>query len=158
MSALAARAPLIGRTTELAALRAGFQQAAAGRMGAVLIAGDAGVGESRLVEEFAAATPEADAFVLAAHCVDLGEHEIPYAPVMGALRPLATRLEPAELEEVVGPARGDLAWLVPGLGEAGGAAGSATGAFGRARLFELLLDLGRLAARRPVLLAIEDLH
>jgi hypothetical protein len=110
-------------------------------MGAALIAGDAGVGKSRLAGELAAATPEGEAFVLVGHCLDLGEHEIPYAPVIGALRALPALLEASELEAVVGPARGELAWLVPGLGEASGTSGSATGGFGRARLFELLLGV-----------------
>ena len=65
--------------------------------------------------ELAAELEEADALVLVGHCVELGEHEIPYAPVTGAL---PTLLEPAELDDVAGSAAGDLGWLVPGLGEA----------------------------------------
>ena len=150
----------IGRKTEMAALRAAFRQASAGRMGAVLIAGEAGVGKSRLVAEFAAELPETEAFVLVGQGVELGEHEIPYAPVIGALRPLPTLLSPDELDEVAGPMGRELAGLVPAVGEASRASGSGgAGAFGRARLFELLLGLlGRLGARRSAVLVIEDLH
>ena len=144
----------------MAALRTAFRQAAAGRMGAVLIAGEAGVGKSRLVAEFAAELPESEAFVLVGQGVALGEHEIPYAPVMGALRSLPTLLSPDELDEVAGPMGRELAGLVPGVGEASWASGSgATDAFGRARLFELLLGLlGRLGAQRSAVVVIEDLH
>ena len=144
----------------MATLRAAFRQAAAGRMGAVLIAGEAGVGKSRLVAEFAAELPESEAFVLVGQGVALGEHEIPYAPVMGALRSLPTLLSPDALDEVAGPMGRELAGLVPGVGEASWASGSgATDAFGRARLFELLLGLlGRLGARRSAVVVVEDLH
>ena len=106
MSGVAVRSPLIGRRTELAALWDAFRQAAAGQMGAVLIAGEAGVGKSRLVAEFAAELPESEAFVLVGQCVELGEHEIPYVSVMGALRPLPKLLAPEELDEVAGPMGG----------------------------------------------------
>jgi hypothetical protein len=56
---------------------------------------------------------------------------------------MAAQLEPAALEDVLGPARSEVARLVPDLGE-GSATATGTGAFATARLFELLLAvLGR---------------
>jgi len=81
--------------------------------------------------------------VLVGNCVELGEGELPYAPVAGALLSMAAQLEPAALEDVLGPARSEVARLVPDLGE-GSATATGTGAFATARLFELLLGvLGR---------------
>jgi hypothetical protein len=60
--------------------------------------------------------------------------------VTEALRGLARELDPAELAAVAGPARADLARLVPDLawdGEA--AAGAEVAGAGQGRLFELLL-------------------
>jgi hypothetical protein len=53
--------------------------------------------------------------VLRGGCVPLGEEGVPFAPVVEALRGLAGDLDPAELEVVAGPARADLARLVPDL-------------------------------------------
>jgi DNA-binding CsgD family transcriptional regulator len=81
--------PLVGREAELAALQEAAEQAAAGRARAVLVAGDAGVGKSRLVTELVARAEAGHALALVGHCVELGEGELPYAPVAGALRALA---------------------------------------------------------------------
>ncbi|MEU4744746.1 AAA family ATPase, partial [Actinosynnema sp. NPDC023658] len=43
--------PLVARSREMARLRAALDEAARGQAGAVLIAGDAGVGKTRLVDE-----------------------------------------------------------------------------------------------------------
>ena len=142
-------------------LWAAVERAAGGSSAAVLIGGEAGVGKSRLLLEFAEAARAEELLVLLGRCVDVGDGELPYAPVAGALRSLAAQLAPAELQAALGPARAELARLVPGLGgdEADPAAPASAGPLGQARLFELLLGtLGRLAARRPVLLLIEDLH
>src|SRR5690242_20468984 len=93
----------VGRAEELATLRAALDQAAVGRTSAVLVVGEAGVGKSRLVSELAAQVPEGEATVLFGHCVEVGDGELPYAPVVGALRALAAQLEPDELEDVIGP-------------------------------------------------------
>jgi predicted ATPase len=135
-----------------------MERAGAGHTMTVLVAGDAGVGKSRLVAEFATEAEAQGALVLAGNCVDLGEGELPSAPVAGALRSMAAQLEPAALEDVLGPARAELARLVPDLGD-GSATATATGAFATVRLFELLLGvLGRAGALAPVLLVIEDLQ
>src|SRR6266540_1513436 len=107
---------------------------------------------------------EQDVRVLRGGCVPLGEEGLPFAPVTAALRGLAGKLDPAELEAVAGPARADLGRLLPDLAwGAGAAAAAAVGAGGagasQGRLFELLLGVvERLAATAPLLLVMEDLH
>jgi tetratricopeptide (TPR) repeat protein len=116
------------------------------------------VGKSRLVAEVAAQARAEGATVLVGHCVDLGEGELPFAPIAGALRALFAQLGADELDNVLGTARGEVAQLVPDLGWAEEPPGR-TGAFATARLFKLVLGvLGRAAAPAPVLLVVEDLH
>jgi predicted ATPase len=150
----------VGRTQELARLRGLLARAAGGEPLLVLLGGEAGVGKTRLAEQFAAAAQEQGARVLVGGCVPLGEEGLPFAPVVQALRGLADQLDPAELQAVAGPARAELARLLPDLAwgrEA--AAGTAVAGAGQGRLFELLLGVVlRLAASAPLLLIMEDLH
>jgi DNA-binding CsgD family transcriptional regulator len=71
----------VGRSEELALLDAGLA-----RMPAfAFVAGESGVGKSRLVAEFEA---RAEVPVLVGHCLELGGTTLPYAPLVDALRPL----------------------------------------------------------------------
>ena len=159
MSVPAGTRSLVARAAELAALRAAVERAASGEAATVVVSGDAGVGKSRLVEELMRTARDDGALVLLGRCVDVGEGELAYAPIAGALRSLAAQIEEAELEAVLGPARGELARLVPELAGPDSAPPVGSAAFGRARVFELLLGtLGRLGQRRPVVLVVEDLH
>jgi DNA-binding CsgD family transcriptional regulator len=163
----------VGRTTELTRLRDLLTRAAAGEPLVALIAGEAGVGKTRLVEQLAAAATQQGARVLRGGCVPLGEEGLPFAPVTETLRGLADQLGPAELAAVAGPARRELARLVPDLarlapdlgwgGEVAGVAGvtgvARVAGASQGRLFELLLGVvQRLAATAPLLWVLEDLH
>jgi DNA-binding CsgD family transcriptional regulator/tetratricopeptide (TPR) repeat protein len=155
------RGRFVGRTQELAWLRQLLTRAADGESLVALVGGEAGVGKTRLVEQLAAAAGEQGVRVLGGGCVPLGEEGVPFAPVTQALRGLADQLDPAELETVAGPARQELARLLPDLavnGVVGATAEVAAGA-GQGRLFELLLGVvQRLTARAPLLWVVEDLH
>jgi DNA-binding CsgD family transcriptional regulator len=151
---------LVGRSAELVRLRAALELAVGGQSGATLVAGEAGIGKTRLVSAFADLARAEGAEVLQGGCIPLGEGALPYAPVVEALRGLIRRTPDEELDALAGPGRSELARLVPDLGPVGGEAasdlsiGSAQG-----RLFELLLGvLERLAAARPVVFVVEDLH
>jgi DNA-binding CsgD family transcriptional regulator/tetratricopeptide (TPR) repeat protein len=151
----------VGRTNELTGLRQLLARAGDGEPLLVLLGGEAGVGKTRLVEQFAAAAQEQGARVLGGGCVPLGEEGLPFAPVIEALRGLADDLDADELQAVAGPARQELARLLPDLpwgGEAAAGPPVASRA-GQGRLFERLLGLvQRLAATVPLLWVLEDLH
>jgi predicted ATPase/DNA-binding CsgD family transcriptional regulator len=149
----------VGREEELGRLQRGLQSAAAGQPGTLLIAGEAGVGKTRLVHEFADRVG-GEAQVMLGSCIPLTGGGLPYAPIVDALRPLARDLDPAELDELLGPTPDDLLRLLPGatpppprrLAEP-------ASEYAQVRLFELLLRfLDRLAQRRPVMLVLEDAH
>jgi DNA-binding CsgD family transcriptional regulator/tetratricopeptide (TPR) repeat protein len=149
---------LVGRDAEVAQLRAALERAAAGRPATVLVAGEAGVGKTRLVAELLGDAGELGAVALGGGCLDVGDGVLAYAPMVEALRPLASSMDAEGLERVLGGARGELARLVPELGPPDGGGGQAA-PLAPTRLFELLLGmLHRLAERGPVLLVVEDLH
>jgi predicted ATPase len=149
---------LVGRDDEAARLRAALERAAAGQPAIVLVAGEAGVGKTRLVTELLGLAGGLGAVALSGGCLDVGDGVLAYAPMVEALRPLAGLLDPVELDRVLGGARAELARLVPELG--GQVAGrQAEAPLAPTRLFELLLGvLHRLADRGPVLVVVEDLH
>jgi predicted ATPase len=158
---------LVGRVAEAAQLWAAFERAVAGSPATVVVAGEAGVGKTRLVSELLARARAHGALALVGGCLDVGEGVVAYAPMVEALRPLGELLGPEELERVLAGARPELARLVPELGapvasvsSRGGSVGAeATGVLEPGRLFELLLGvLHRLAERGAVLLVVEDLH
>jgi hypothetical protein len=119
-----------------------------------VLAEEAGIGKTGLVEQLAAAAEEQGVRVLGGGCVPLGEEGVPFAPVIQALRGLAGELDPAELQAVAGPAQQELARLLPDLAWGGDAAPApAVASAGQGQLFELLLGLvERLAASAPLLL------
>ncbi len=147
---------LVGRATERAELEHALRDAIAGRVRVTLVTGEAGVGKSRLVSTFATDAQLAGARVVTGSCLDVGEGVLPYAPFVEALRQLIAELPSHEFDELVGEGRSDLGRLLPEM-----AAGTPTApqAAPAAQLFELILGvLSRLAATRPVVLVIEDVH
>ncbi|WP_370415026.1 AAA family ATPase [Streptomyces fradiae] len=146
----------VGRAGELTALTEALSRAAAGEPQALLLGGEAGVGKTRLVEEFTARARAAGAVVALGGCVEIGADGLPFAPFSTALRALRREL-PEEFAAAAAGQEGELARLLPELGDPTGhepAAEEAT-----ARLFELTVRLLEgLAADRTVALVLEDLH
>jgi DNA-binding CsgD family transcriptional regulator/tetratricopeptide (TPR) repeat protein len=89
------RGPLVGRAAELDRL-AGLvgvpatPGAAPTADGAVLLAGDAGVGKTRLLAELRDRAQTAGYRVLVGHCLDFGDSALPYLPFSEAFGRLAT--------------------------------------------------------------------
>jgi predicted ATPase len=138
----------VGRTAELEALEEDS--------GAVVIAGDAGVGKSRLITELEQRALGQGKLVLIGECLELSDGELPYAPVVTALRPVLH--EQVSADVLTGPERQALSRLWPELGD-GDAIGLQDGPSNQARVFALLLGmLTALTRERPVVFIVEDLH
>lgn len=148
---------LVGRRVELGRLRALLDRAVAGEPVVALVAGEAGVGKSRLVREIVRIAGESGIRVLSGGCVELGGEGLPLAPLMDMLRVVARSTSVEELDRCLGPARRELARLLPELdphAEAGD-----TQERSPTQLLEHVLGLiTRLATGRPLLLVVEDLH
>ncbi|SDK18631.1 helix-turn-helix transcriptional regulator [Streptomyces indicus] len=144
--------PLVGRQDELARLTGLLDRARAGEARAVLVAGDAGVGKTRLLDETAARAAADGMTVVTGRCVDLGDVGLPYLPFTEILG----RLAADERFASVVAAHPLAERLVTG-GPAD--EGSGREADARLRLFEDFTGLfADLAAAAPLLLVLEDLH
>src|SRR6185312_16077451 len=149
----------VGRGTELSSVIAGLESAAAGEPVVVLVGGEAGVGKTRLVEEAAARARAEEARVLTGSCIEVGGEGLPLSPVVDVLRSLMRQMPGDELDGVLGPARIELARLLPELDPQTPASAAPAEAEGNARVLELVFGvIQRLAGDRPLMLVIEDLH
>jgi DNA-binding CsgD family transcriptional regulator/tetratricopeptide (TPR) repeat protein len=148
----------VGRSAELDRLDTALDRAAGGRPAFAFVGGESGVGKTRLLREFESRARARGARVLLGQCLELGGAQIPYAPLVAALRPLTRGLADAEAETLPAGTRNALAELLPELGGTGTRDDDEPHAR-QGRLFEALLALlERLGRSGPVLLAIEDLH
>ncbi|MFF3349522.1 AAA family ATPase [Streptomyces sp. NPDC002779] len=142
-----APAPLIGREHELARLLGVLERARAGEARAVLVAGDAGVGKTRVLDEIASRGAADGMTVLTGHCVDLGDVGLPYLPFTEVLGALAA--DPRFADVLAGH---------PVVGRMLGG-GTDTARDSRLQLFEgMAALLADLADTAPLLLVLEDLH
>jgi DNA-binding CsgD family transcriptional regulator/tetratricopeptide (TPR) repeat protein len=149
----------IGREPELAVLEVAVSRAAEGAGSAALVAGESGIGKSRLIAELRVRAEGAGATVLIGECLELAEGDLPYAALIGALRNVVRGLDAEEVEAILGPGLAQLAPLLPELAAISGKADTAPGDGDQGRLFEALLGaLTRLGEAAPVVLVIEDLH
>lgn len=147
------RVPIVGRSHEVLEMRQRFVLADDGEPQIVVVGGEAGIGKSRLIAEFATTVPAGTRLVVG-HCLELGPDGPPFAPFSTMLRSLAADLGTEQLAELAGPGRADLAGLVPELGPAAPA-----DPLGRGRLFEAVATLvENLAAAEALVLVVEDLH
>ena len=149
--------PLVGRGDELARLaRLTGVDDSGTPGGAVLLAGDAGVGKTRLLGELAEQACDAKWRVLMGHCLDFGDSALPYLPfteIFGDLSIAHPDLV-AELADDLPAVRRLLPHQRVLTVEQDGAA-----AIERSELFEAVYRaLERLAASRPLLVVIEDVH
>jgi ATP/maltotriose-dependent transcriptional regulator MalT len=149
----------VGRDAELAALTAALDAAVAGDPAVVLLSGEAGVGKTRLVEEAAERASAAGVRVLAGSCIEMGGEGLPFGPLAHALRSLMRDTSPEQLDAFIGPARPELAQVLPDLDPDSALSTSPLSEGGTARLLELVVGvIERLAADRPLMFVIEDLH
>jgi DNA-binding SARP family transcriptional activator/tetratricopeptide (TPR) repeat protein len=151
----------VARKWELATLGAGLEDALAGRGRLFLLVGEAGIGKSRLADEFASRAKEHGFHVLWGRCWEAGGAPA-YWPWVQSLRTYLRARETEALRTELRDHAAPLAQLLPELGELYPDlpplptldADSA-----RFRLFESVAAFLRLAARREkLLLVLEDLH
>jgi predicted ATPase len=150
---------LVGRAEELERLLGLLDRAERGRPAVGLIAGDAGVGKTRLLDELAARAEGRGVQVLVGGCMEVGDVGLPYVPFVDAFRDLGTRPGEAEVAAPLAAALPSLGRLLPELATDHGPALPPGDGFERVQLFDGVLSLlVRLSELAPLLLVIEDLH
>ncbi len=161
MGARVSSRAVIGRADAREAVARLLELAADGQPRLALVAGEAGIGKTRLVGELESQARARGFLVLHGESVEFGGDELPYAPVVAALRDLPGEWAAGALDALPAEARVELGALLPRtLPAAPAAPARFSGRFGQGRLYELLRDLlARLAGElAPVLLVLEDVH
>ena len=106
----------MGRREELARLDEIYDEVVRdSRPAVVFVEGDAGIGKTRTVREFARGAQHKGADVLTGGCVDLGDEVLPYAPIAELLGDLVRREGATIVASFAGPTADELARLVPAL-------------------------------------------
>jgi DNA-binding SARP family transcriptional activator len=139
--------------------RALNEAASSGRQ-AAFVTGEAGIGKTRLVSEFARDAHAAGALVVAGRCDD--GLNLPYQPFVEALEHLVAHTPTPRLKRHITEYGGSIARLVPALSaHAGDAAGTEVEPSESERYVLFRAIEGLLSAEcedGPVLLVLEDLH
>ena len=156
------RSPLVGRDREMALLAQCFEEAQHGRGGLVLLHGEAGVGKTRLVEEFADLLRWRGVRVLWGRCYEF-ERVLPYQPLSEALHAVISAMTPAELQSHAPWILLELSLLVPELTERLADWQDRDPPAEEEQQQNLLFRgvagfLGKLLAEGPLVVILDDLH
>ena len=151
----------MGRARELAELHQALEDALAGRGRLVLVAGEPGIGKSKLATELVRHAQAQGARVLVGRCWEAGGAPA-YWPWVQSMRLYVRDADPEALREQLGLGAAQLAQLLPELHELYSDLPEppdmeSEGA--RFRLFEAVSAFLRSASQdRPLLLVLDDLH
>ena len=166
LAAAVDRHSLIGRGVELAFLERCWREASEGQRALVLLAGDAGIGKTRLVAEVASRAYADGAAVLYGRFDE--ETLSLYQPVVEMLRGWSAGAPLDALRDRLGPRAAELAILLPEFGappadhSSTGGGGNVSGAEAdaqRFRFFDAVAALlGEIGAEAPVVLVFDDLQ
>jgi DNA-binding CsgD family transcriptional regulator/DNA polymerase III delta prime subunit len=151
---------MIGRDAVLDAVHRLLEQTKAGNGQTALLAGEAGVGKSRLLKEIKSQATQLGLAVMQGNCV-VFDSALPYAPLLDLLRLFFASQADQQLLASLGPDARELSVMLPGLAPVSPdfTPTPLEPEQGKRRLFEAMLHcFFQLAARQPLLIAIEDLH
>jgi DNA-binding CsgD family transcriptional regulator/tetratricopeptide (TPR) repeat protein len=147
--------PLIERQSELERLTAALDAAAEGRPSVTVVAGEPGIGKTRLLRALGDVARDRGLTVLHGDCLRLGYGELPFAPLAVALREVPA----APLGRMPPAARAEIGLAFPHLAVDAPAPAprQASDDHAQRRLFDSLICLlGELGRDAPVLLSVDD--
>ena len=148
---------LVGRPTELDAFDQLLADLEQGLAGAIELVGEPGIGKTRLLAELAERVDRRGQLVLAGSASEL-ERDLPFWVFVDALDEYAEGLDPRRLGGLDGQARAELAHVFPSLVslDDGGGTSLQDERYRTHRAVRELLEL--LAATKPLVLILDDLH
>ena len=151
----------VGRQRELSGLVGALDEAIGGRGQLALVAGEPGIGKSRLAEELIARAQTRGARVLVGRCWEAGGAPA-YWPWVQSLRTYVRECETAQLRTELGAGAGDLGQVIPELRERFPDLPELPALdpeAARFRLFDAAVEFLRSASRsQPIVLVLDDLH
>ncbi len=146
----------VGREQELAALDSAVGRLGDGVGSVLSVSGEPGIGKTRLLAEAGRRAESSGALLLEGQATEL-ERDFPFGVIVDALDPYLASLPPTSLRTLSEDQRRLLAVVFPGLAER-----ERQGAMlpeERFRCHRAVRELlGLLAARRPLVLVLDDLH
>lgn len=155
------RGALVGYESELTALEAALEQTLTGKGGVCLLAGEPGVGKTRLADELGAVAEARGAEVFWGRCATAGGAPA-YWPWIQILRSVSSARDAAAVRTQLGPWASTLAQLVPELadnGDAGKASADGAPEDVRFKLFDAVGSaLRRVANATPIVLVLDDIQ
>lgn len=158
--ALLRRLPFVGRQAEYETMMKKLADARNGRGAVVLLAGEPGIGKTRLTEEFCEHA-SSNATVIRGNCYE-GAVAAPFGPWIEALRSLIEQTPDADLRDAIGPGAPDLAVMLPEIKRRlpdSEESRRLDPESERARLFDSIGAFLRNAAEsRPLVIFLDDLH
>ncbi len=150
--------PLVGRRSDVDVIRLALDYAYEGKGHTLFLAGDSGVGKTRLVSAVAAEAV-AHGFSVGIGRAFAVESRSPYGVIADAFVPMLSAIDEASLSVLARGVEGDLHALLPGLPtrRTNGADSVGRDPDLRARLhWNFVQFIKRLTARRPLMLAFEN--
>ncbi|MBD8869862.1 helix-turn-helix transcriptional regulator [Nocardioides donggukensis] len=145
------RSPVVGRDAERELLVSALHDSATGTPRAVLVAGEAGIGKTRLVADVADDAAADGHLVLWGRCLRFAADSSPFLPIGQVLTHWHRQAAPDERGRVLDGAQ-DLAAIAPALG-------SAPGSSQTQRLVMLVATvLERITEQTPLVLVVDDLQ
>ena len=152
------RLPFVGREAELRRLRQVATRARTGTGAVVLVAGESGVGKTRLVETLVNET-RAQGWAHAAGQAYAVERGCPYAVIAEALSSIVRRLDASAISVAARGTESELARILPSLGTARRAGEDQGDPDLKARLhWHFAQFLRRLATKTPLLVELDNLQ
>lgn len=153
----------VGRSAEIASISSALERALAGEGSIALLAGEAGVGKSRLAYEILRRAEAAGTTVISAACQQL-EHNLPYAPLADGISRYLQLLSDSSLRRLPPAALIQLVQILPTLQDRLGTEKPESSEIdlpdeSRQRIVDgIVTFLTRLAELRPLVLFLDDLH
>jgi tetratricopeptide (TPR) repeat protein len=155
------RRVFVGREAELRQLQSVFDAATSGQGSLTMVVGEPGIGKTALCEQLATYVSLRNGQTLVGHCYEEGSLSLPYLAFVEALRVYAQTCDVSRLREELGSGAPDVARIVSEIRERLRIELRPKGnpEEERYRLLQAVSDfLGSIAATKPLLIVLEDLH
>jgi class 3 adenylate cyclase len=158
--ALLRKLPFVGRQAEYEALLTKLSEAQNGRGSVAMLAGEPGIGKTRLTEEFCDHASSSST-IIRGNCYE-GDVAPPFGPWVEALRSLIEQLSDDQLHEATGDGAPEIAVLLPELRRRLPETGEALKLdpeSERARIFDAVATfLKNVCGQKPLVVFFDDLH